>query len=150
MSTYRNVHQFSLFLILANLIKHFRFQVAHSNRRSVNNLQVVSLSWIYGDFSTWNDAQRGFLQLLHLIVRIEVNLNFFLWVINQSDWSMSLPSYLCHTEVDVLVFNFLKLKFERNSFTFYLHDHSVKSIYVKYQILLVLVVLSWSEDNWNS
>jgi hypothetical protein len=52
-----NIEKFFLFFVFSDFVEDLGLEIAHANRWTINNFQVVFFSGIEGQFSTWNDAQ---------------------------------------------------------------------------------------------
>jgi hypothetical protein len=62
---------------------------------------------------------------------------------------MSFTTDFGDSEIDILVFNFFKLEFEWNSFTFYFDNYFIETIDIENEVFFIFVVLSRSEDDGN-
>ena len=94
-----------------------------------------------------NNLDKLFLQLFELVFNIESYFYLLLWVVDKTDCTRCFSTNSCNTKLNVLIFSFIQLQFERNSFSFDLHDHFIESIDVKYDVLLVFGEITRSEDN---
>lgn len=62
---------------------------------------------------------------------------------------MSLTTDFGDSEINILVFNFFKLEFERNSLAFNFDNYFIEAIYIENEIFFIFDVLPRSEDNGN-
>lgn len=147
MSSAEDIEELFLFLIFDDFIVNSSLEIIDSGGWLESEVNVLLLSGIYCDRVARLHRDKLLLQLFQLVVHIEGNLNFLLWLIEQTHSPRSISSHASHPEVDVLIFSFLQLQFQRNSFSLDLDDHFIQSINVKDDVFIIFGEVSWSKDN---